>query len=304
MLRPRRQIDGVLVVNKPVGPTSHDVVICARRALGVRRIGHTGTLDPQASGVLPLVLGQATRLAQHLTATDKEYVAAIRFGMVTDTHDASGRVLSETGQSPAPADLEAALGRFLGTFEQSPPLYSAKMVEGERSYARARAGTPVQPAAARVTVHAVELIEHGGDRARIRIRCSAGFYVRALAHDLGAVLGTGAILDGLVRTEAAGFRLEDALPFETLVSAPRAVSEAAVRPLDALLGDLPAARLTADGVRWARHGRDLGPRELMTPFPRIPPLVRLLDADGRMVGLGEPSTSPGLLHPAVVFSYN
>lgn len=301
---PKQQIDGVLVVHKPVGPTSHDVVICARRSLGVSRIGHTGTLDPQASGVLPLVLGQATRLAQHLTASDKEYQAAIRFGVVTDTYDAAGAVVEESGRVPSRDQVVAALERFVGAFLQIPPLYSAKMVGGERSYVRARSGKPVQSPAVRVTAHTLELTSFSDAQALVRVRCSAGFYVRSLAHDLGRALGVGGILDGLVRTESAGFSLEDAMAFERLVTAPRADLLSQVKPIETLLTDIPAAPLTQQGVRWALHGRDLGPAELVTPLPTIPSLVRMIGPDGRIVGLAEPAKTSGFLHPAVVFSYN
>jgi tRNA pseudouridine55 synthase len=297
-------IDGVIVIHKPVGPTSHDVVVCARRALGISRIGHTGTLDPQASGVLPLVLGQATRLAQHLTGTDKEYLATLRFGVTSDTYDSSGELTVHAAPVPTADEIALALDRFRGTFEQTPPLYSAKMVGGERSYVRARAGKPVQPPAVMVTTHAIELLGVAEGRAQMRVRCSAGFYVRSLAHDAGRALGCGALLDALVRTEAAGFRLEEAVPFEVLVSEGREALRTRVRPMEALLGDLPAVTLTAEGVRWARHGRDLGPRDLVRPLTDIPALVRMTAPDGRMLGLAEPAKVRGLLHPAVVFSYN
>jgi tRNA pseudouridine55 synthase len=297
-----RKRDGVLIVHKPTGPTSHDVVLCARRSLGVSRIGHTGTLDPQAAGVLPLVIGQATRLAAHLTKSDKEYVATIRFGIETDTHDASGATVRESGLGPSVGDLDAVLHRFEGAITQTPPLYSAKLVGGERSYVRARSGKPMQPAPVRVTAHRLELLAYDETRATIRIRCSAGFYVRSLAHDLGQALGVGAILDGLERTEAAGFTLSQAVPFSTLVTAPRAELWSAVKPTETLLSDIPPASLTAEGVRWARHGRELGPHELSTPLPTIPDLVRMLAPDGRMIGLAERSKRPGFLHPAVVFS--
>jgi len=161
-------IDGVIVIHKPVGPTSHDVVVCARRALGISRIGHTGTLDPQASGVLPLVLGQATRLAQHLTGTDKEYIATLRFGVTSDTYDASGEIATGSGEPPSADWIAETLARFRGTFEQAPPLYSAKMVGGERSYVRARAGKPVQPPSVSVTAHEIELVAVDGARAEVR----------------------------------------------------------------------------------------------------------------------------------------
>jgi tRNA pseudouridine55 synthase len=297
-------IDGVIVIHKPVGPTSHDVVVCARRALGISRIGHTGTLDPQASGVLPLVLGQATRLAQHLTGSVKEYIATLRFGVTSDTYDVSGELVVHEADPPSAEDVTAALDRFRGTFEQTPPLYSAKMVGGERSYVRARAGKPVQPPAVTVSAHEIELLGVEERRAQLRVRCSAGFYVRSLAHDVGQAIGCGAILDALVRTEAAGFRLDEAVPFETLVTEGRDALRSRVRPMETLLVDLPAVMLTDEGIRWARHGRDLGPRDLVRPLPEMVPLVRMTAPDGRMLGLAEPAKARGFLHPSVVFSYN
>ncbi|MGQ0735787.1 MAG: tRNA pseudouridine(55) synthase TruB [Acidobacteriota bacterium] len=294
--------DGVLVVFKPSGPTSHDVVKCARRALGIRRIGHTGTLDPLAAGVLPLVLGQATRLAQHLTGTDKEYLATLRFGLVTDTYDASGEVVQRTSGVPTTEAVAAALRAFVGTYDQAPPLYSAKMVGGERAYVRARAGKPVQPPPVRVIAHALDLLDHQGDLARVRVRSSAGFYVRSLAHDVGLALGVGAILHDLVRTEAAGYREADAVSFETLVTAPKAVLLPLVRPLEALMSGVPSVVVTPRGESWVRHGRDLGP-DLVSRVAETPqPLTRLMATDGRLLGLAEPARRQGFLHPVVVFS--
>jgi tRNA pseudouridine55 synthase len=297
-------LHGVLVVHKPVGPSSHDVVAVARRSLGISRIGHTGTLDPQASGVLPLVLGQATRLAQHLTASDKEYEATVRFGVVTDTCDASGVVIESSGEVPEPADLEAALPRFRGTFEQTPPAYSAKMIGGDRSYVHARAGKPLRSPAVTVTTHLVELLAFEPPLARLRVRCSAGFYVRSLAHDLGEALGTGAILEHLVRTEAAGFRLTEAVAFETLVRETRPELRRLVLAMETLLTELPAVSLTEEGLTWARQGRDLGPAQVQALPAPPPPLARLFGPDARLIGLAQPSKTHGLLHPSVIFSYN
>ena len=297
-------IHGALIVHKPIGPSSHDIVVCARRALGVSRIGHTGTLDPQASGVLPLVVGQATRLAQHLTGSDKEYLATVRFGLTTDTFDASGTTTSEPGGVPTREALHAAIDRFVGTFDQTPPAYSAKMVDGERAYVLARAGRAVAPTPATVTAHDITVVSFEGARAELRIRCAAGFYVRSLAHDLGQALGCGAILAGLVRTQAAGFGVDGAMSLEALMTSPRDALRAAVRPMDSLLTDVPAVKLSRDGVDWARHGRDLPPRILVNPPVDAPPLLRLLSPEGRLVGLAEPAKTPGFLHPAVIFSYN
>jgi tRNA pseudouridine55 synthase len=297
-------MDGVLIVEKPVGPSSHDVVVVARRSLGITRVGHTGTLDPRASGVLPLVLGQATRLARHLTASEKEYEATVRFGIVTDSYDTAGEIVAQSGIAPTLADLEAALPRFRGTYEQTPPAYSAKMIGGHRAYERARAGKPLPSRAVSVTVHSLHLIDYTRPLARLSVRCSAGFYVRSLAHDLGHAVGTGAILDALVRTEAAGFRLQEAISFERLATAPRSELRNLARPIHTLLSDVPLVRLTAEGVDWARHGRDLGPRQVVSPLENVPELVRLIGPDGDLVGLADRAKLPGFLHPAVVFSYN
>jgi tRNA pseudouridine55 synthase len=180
------RIDGVLVVHKSLGPTSHDVVATARRAVGFGKVGHTGTLDPNASGVLPLVVGRATRLAQHLTSTEKEYEATIRFGIETDTYDSTGQVRSESGEVPARGALDAALERFRGAFDQMPPAFSAKNIDGHRAYDLARRDRVVELAAVPVVAHHLELLSFDPPRARVRLVCSAGFYVRSLAYDLGA----------------------------------------------------------------------------------------------------------------------
>src|SRR6185369_7059433 len=184
-------MDGLLVIDKPVGPTSHDVVSRMRRVLGERRIGHTGTLDPAASGVLPLVLGRATRLARFLSAGDKRYEAVIRFGVATDTYDAEGTPVGalRKGATPPRHAIETALCDFRGTFLQQPPAYSAKKIAGRRSYDIARAGyaddeSPAFPAPVTVTVRRLEITQIEDDDVTLDIECSAGFYVRSLAHDL------------------------------------------------------------------------------------------------------------------------
>lgn len=300
-------VHGVLVVDKPVGPTSHDVVAVARRALGISRVGHTGTLDPRACGVLPLVVGQATRLAQHLSSSDKEYEAVVRFGVTTDTYDMEGRVVEESRAVPSEDAIREALARFRGTFLQRPPAYSARLVDGERAYARARAGRAVQPPAAPVTVHRLELRRYEPPCAELVVRCSAGFYVRSLAHDLGRELGTGAVLDRLVRTEAAGFRQPEALPLAELAVRARDELRTRVVPIERLLTHLPEARLTPSGVERATHGASLSPRDLAVPLTAIdePAWIRLMSPEGRLVGLGRrlPGAA-GLLQPAVVLRYN
>lgn len=292
-------LDGVLVLDKPVGPTSHDVVARARRALGTPKIGHTGTLDPLASGVLPLVIGRATRLARFLSASVKEYEATVAFGRATDTCDAAGETTSESVERPSASAVEAALAAFRGAFAQTPPVFSAKKIDGERAYRLARQAAPVAPAPVTVTVEALDLIEYGRDAVRLRMRVSAGFYVRSLAHDLGVALGCGGHLAALRRTRAGAFTLADALGFDRLTPGHRDALAACLLPLERMLPDLPEARLTDAGRVRVGHGRDVGPGDLAGPAPLTTGPVRLMGPDGRLVAIAEAAPG-GALHPSVV----
>jgi tRNA pseudouridine55 synthase len=299
-VRELRDADGLLIINKPVGPTSHDVVATARRILRAKRVGHTGTLDPNASGVLPLVLGRATRLAQFLTSDDKEYIATIRFGVVTDSYDSRGRVVSESGAMPTREAIAAALDRFRGEFDQMPPTYSAKNIDGERAYVLARRAKPVPLTTARVATRELELLGVEPPHAEVRVVCSAGFYVRSLAHDLGDAVGTGAILDGLVRTRSGAFAIDAALPFGDLAAGMYDRITAALVPMADALPHLPAVALTSEGARRVVHGLEVRPEDARTvPFPDGP-LIRLVSPDGAFLGLAKPSKLPGFLHPSVV----
>ncbi len=316
-------MDGLLTIDKPEGPTSHDVVAVVRRVLSEKRVGHTGTLDPMASGVLVLVVGRATRLARFFGSDEKTYDAAVRLGQRTDTYDALGRPVGAvyTGPWPDRAAVDAALAAFRGTFLQQPPAFSAKKIAGRRSYDMARRGVrqdagadpgdaaPTLPAPVAVTARSIDLLEALDDVIRLRVVCSAGFYVRSLAHDLGESLGMGAHLAALRRTACAGVTLDVALPLRRLqaVDGPDA-AQAALVPLEQMLPDLPALGLTADGVTRAGCGRDLGPGDAAAGFAgtlealaRAPSAhVRLVGPTGRLVGIAEPAGSSGLLHPVVV----
>jgi tRNA pseudouridine55 synthase len=297
-------MNGVLVVDKPAGPTSHDVVARVRRAIETRRIGHTGTLDPLATGVLPLVVGAATRLASLLSGADKEYVAGIRLGLATATYDATG--LAEAPPSPAAvemSDVGAALERFRGTFMQMPPPFSAKKVDGMRAYRLARSNKPVQLSPVRVTVRdlAVESYETG--LVRVRVRASAGFYVRSLAHDLGQALGCGAYLDTLRRTRSGSFGEDAAVPLDTIE---REGVEAVRRlwPLESLLPEMPAVVLNDRGLRRAMHGNELGRADVRDGNSAVgtdghTARCRLLDESGTLIAIAERNTE-GLLHPVIV----
>ena len=294
-------MDGVLLVDKPIGPTSHDVVRRIRRTLRQRAVGHTGTLDPLASGLLPLVLGRATRIASLLSGTRKSYDADIRLGISTDTDDAQGAVLEQSAAAvPEPAAVAAALERFRGTFEQTPPGYSAKKIGGERAYDLARQARPVDLKPVTVSVDSLELLSVHGAAVRVCLTVSAGFYVRSLARDLGQALGCGGHLTALRRTASGDFKLDGAVALD---EAERLGDALAGRVLtaSAALSRLPAVQVTEAGLTRARHGNMLGPEHLETrPFPAVSRegRIRVLAADGHLVALAEPRG--GALHPVVV----
>jgi tRNA pseudouridine55 synthase len=316
-------MDGLLIVDKPAGPTSHDVVARVRRALGEARIGHTGTLDPAATGVLALVLGRATRLAQFLSHGDKSYDAVVRFGFATDTGDAQGRPIDGAAEGPMPTvdEINAALNEFRGRFLQQPPAFSAKKIAGKRSHALARARARAErtqtpgvtsdeieasapatlPAPVEVTAHAIDVVSSRDGTVTLRIDCSAGFYVRALAHDLGARLGVGAHLISLRRTRAGDFSLAEAIPLETVERDPER-ARGAVIDLAGTLPALPAVVLTSASVRRAANGCALGPADVDRGLDhlRAPSLVRLLDPAGALIGIARAGAASGLLFPSVI----
>jgi tRNA pseudouridine55 synthase len=284
----------VLLVDKPAGPTSHDVVQMARRGFGTSRIGHTGTLDPMATGLLVLAVEQATRLVQFLAGDRKTYVADIRFGLSTDTYDVTGETLATSRARPSADALTTALEGFRGDFAQRPPAYSAKKVGGVRAHALARRDNRVDISLGPVPVSvlAIELVAFDGDLARLEMTVSAGFYVRSLAHDLGQALGMGAALEALRRTAAGAFHVAAAIQAEALRTEPRDVLAARLVPLDSLLPDLPALVLPPQQVDWVRHGRDVPGDAGGT--------IRLLDGEGHLIALAAPARQPGFLHGAVV----
>lgn len=292
---------GVLVIDKPAGPTSHDIVAVVRRRFRGAKVGHTGTLDPFATGVLPVVVGRATRLARYLSGAEKEYDALLRLGRATDTHDATGRVVFEapvTVALPPRERVAAVLDRYRGTWKQTPPAYSAKLAGGVRAYDQARRGTPVALAPVDVTVSALELLSVDGPLVRLRLVSSAGFYVRALAHDIGLTLGTGATLEGLRRLRSGTFGLSDAVTLDLVAEAG---VESRLVPLEGLLPDWPAVRLTEEGADWLSHGRLLGPGQCAGVPPGLPAgaRVRFLAPDGQLLAVGEAGRG-GVLHPSVV----
>ena len=269
---------GVAIVDKPAGWTSHDVVAKLRRALGERRIGHGGTLDPMATGVLPVFVGRATRAASFLESADKEYLAGVRFGLVTDTQDVTGQVLSESGLRPSEEEIEAALAGFLGPQEQLPPLYSAVKVEGRKLYQYARAGRAVERQPRKIEISAIEPLGFTpeGDY-RFRLTVSKGTYVRTVCHDLGRRLGCGGAMSSLRRLRAGAFTIAEASPLEAFLE-PGA--PALLRPLDSLFRAYPAMTLGEEEARRVRCGNDF-------PTSAEEGSYRLYDGSGAFLALAE-----------------
>jgi tRNA pseudouridine55 synthase len=280
---------GVLVIDKPQGPTSFEVVRRVRTALGLQRAGHTGTLDPMATGILPVCLGEATKLAGLLTEGDKAYDAVVRLGVVTDTQDLTGKVLSTAPVPPLSVEvLEGALGPFRGTFLQTPPMYSAIKVGGKRLYERARAGETVERTPRSVTVHALVLRDFSATECTLSLRCSKGFFVRALADDLGRALGCGGALKSLRRTASGRFGLERAVPLAQLEalagSGPegRAQVESRLVSMSDALAELPLFQVDAEDAARVGHGVPLE-----VPPEQRPGRVRVVGPDGALLAVAE-----------------
>lgn len=292
-------VDGVLVVDKPQGLTSHDVVAAARRALREKRIGHTGTLDPLATGVLPLACGRATRLVRFMTAADKDYETTILFGRTTDTYDVSGTETARSDRRPDAGAVERAVAALTGSYLQLPPPYSAKKVGGQRAYELARRAEPVELAPVPVAVSRAVVMAFDGERARIALTCSAGFYVRSFAHALGELTGAGACMESLVRTRSGEFTLAMAVPLAAVLESPQPAD--LVLPMDRLLTRFPAIRLNAEQRTRIAHGQELvGVLGATTPEAEGGGWYRLIGPEGGLVALATAGRRPGSLHPAVV----
>jgi tRNA pseudouridine55 synthase len=270
-------VDGVLLLDKPLGITSSAAVGRARRLLAARKAGHTGTLDPLASGLLPCAFGEATKFAADLLDADKAYEARLRFGATTSTGDAEGEVTSRRPVRFARAELETVLSRLTGTIEQVPPMHSALKWQGRPLYQLARAGQEVARAPRRVRIDRLELLALQGDEAVVAVECSKGTYVRVLAEDIGALLGCGAHLAGLRRTRVGSLKVADAVTLPALEALPPEARRDRLLPLDALLASLPRVELGADEARRFLQGQRLALRLAAAPRVRVyAPAARLL----------------------------
>ena len=286
-------MDGVLLIDKPAGPTSHDVVAAARRALGERRVGHAGTLDPAATGLLVVLVGRATRLARFVSLLPKRYLGTVRFGCETSTDDATGEPLERDagGRALAEAGSAAAAARVAARSTQVPPRVSAKKVAGRRAYALARRGEAVELAAVPVAIHAIEIVaplDRGSGELELEVRCGAGTYVRAIARDLGRELGTRAHLAALRRLAIGPWRVEDALPAAALEG-----GRPALRPLADAVAHLPALEVDAPDAEAVSHGR-----KIAAPAPADGPVA--VFGNGALLAVSE--WRDGFLAPLVVLA--
>ncbi|MDH5506526.1 MAG: tRNA pseudouridine(55) synthase TruB [Anaerolineae bacterium] len=290
-------VSGVLVVDKPVGLTSHDVVQIIRRGTGIRRAGHTGTLDPRASGVLVVLLGPAVRLSQYVSASDKRYQATIRLGSTTDTYDAEGEVRqSDVPVTVTEEEFTTLLSGYIGEIEQVPPPYSAVKVEGKKAYERAREGEDVELEPRMINVFSLEVLEWALPEVVIDVYCSSGTYVRSLAHDIGEALGCGAHLVGLRRTKSGQFTLRDATSLRRMREAFEAGTWAEfLIPASEALGDWPAVELDGDTLQKVRHGHRIPAGDGVTGW------ARAISEQGDLVALLEVDEETGEWQPRKVF---
>jgi tRNA pseudouridine55 synthase len=293
-------MDGVLAINKPSGMTSHDVVQAVRRILREKRVGHTGTLDPLATGLLVLCMGKATRIARYLEAGEKEYTAVMRLGVITDTQDSDGRTLeTRTYTPPVREAIIGLMGRFTGSIMQEPPVFSAIKVSGVPSYKLARQGKAKPLAPRHVTISSIDLLEYDDPFIRLSVRCSKGVYIRTLCADIGNALGMGAHLTGLVRTRSGRFRLDKAVTLESLSeAASSAAIDSVLVSIDEALAEFPVAKIDEAGAGKIVHGSSISWPE-MQPAARDA-LIRVHGPSGSLLAVAR--AVAGMLKPELVFA--
>jgi tRNA pseudouridine55 synthase len=305
---------GALIVDKPEGLTSHDVVSRVRRAAGTRRVGHAGTLDPFATGVLVCCIGRATRLVQFLVGLGKEYLATVRLGYATDTQDGTGKQITPLHSSKELSleELQRVLNQFTGPQLQTPPMFSAKKVAGERLYRAARIGREVEREPVSIIIHSLKLTgdeamprvnEDGTSEFSMQVRCSSGTYIRTLAHDIGEKLGVGAHLVKLRRTEVGHFRIDDAFTLDEIERmAPEDLRNALIG-MSQMLSHLAVVWLDQERSKLVRNGRAFSPAEGESSIAmRSDNLVRLCDLNGDLVAVGEYDRVANLVSPRVVMT--
>ncbi len=278
----KRKVDGVLLLDKPVGLSSNIALQKAKRLYRAEKAGHTGTLDPFATGLLPLCLGEATKFSQFLLDADKEYLAVVKLGVRTSSGDPEGDVIAQRPVNVSEAELLAALPRFMGEIEQIPPMHSALKHAGRPLYEYARKGIEIERKARRVTVNELVVESFSGDVCTLRVHCGKGFYVRALADDLGEVLGCGAHLIGLRRTGVGPFKIEQAQSLEDLSALDEVLRDGRLLPADILVHALPDLQLDIEAAWQICHGQ-----AIWLPRLSVGQQYRLYAQDARFLGVGE-----------------
>ncbi|MGB4812653.1 MAG: tRNA pseudouridine(55) synthase TruB [Methylophilaceae bacterium] len=280
--RPKKNINGVLLLDKPIGFSSNQALQKVKWLIQAAKAGHTGTLDPLATGLLPLCFGEATKFAHYLTDADKTYVASLKLGITTSTGDAEGEVINTVAVNVNPAQLAKACHQFLGEISQIPPMYSALKFEGKALYEYARAGVEIERKARLVTIHAIELNHFEHDIAQITVTCSKGTYIRTLAEDIGAVLGCGAHLIGLRRTATANYDIAQAVTLAQFEATPAEQRMVLLLPEDSAVLHLPAITLDADSTFYLQQGQAIWQSGVIPQS-----LLRLYDEQQLFLGLGE-----------------
>ena len=281
--------NGILLLNKEPGFTSHDAVAKLRGILRFRRIGHAGTLDPMAQGLLVMLLGKATRASEYASGAEKEYIADFILGVETDTQDTTGNVFAEAPVDVTESQLRQALSSFEGGYDQVPPMYSAIQKDGVRLYDLARKGKEVERESRFIALPLLELLSFDPPRGKLRVRCSKGTYIRTLCHDLGQRLGCGGAMSALTRVQAGDFSLEDALTFgkvEQLVK--EGTLQQHILPADRLFASLPAVTLTEEGAKRARNGAHAAQKHLLSgAIPPVDSLCRVYTPEGEFLMTGK-----------------
>ncbi|MGZ3610723.1 MAG: tRNA pseudouridine(55) synthase TruB [Ktedonobacteraceae bacterium] len=292
-------MDGIFNINKPTGITSHDVVAIIRKHLKQKRVGHAGTLDPLASGVLPICVGQATRVAEYLSESGKAYQAEIQFGTATDTYDAEGTITATTSTTELTLNrIEETIEQFRGPQMQYPPLYSAIKIEGQPAYKRARAGETIVLEPRPIIIYALEILAWNPPRLTLAVECSKGTYIRSLAHDLGTQIGCYAYLEALTRTRSGPFTLEDSITLDRFVDAveTNTIQDYAF-PSDKAIEQYPAIMLDADATERVKHGNAFSHALANTSR-----LARVYDINGVFIAIAEWNEGQLAWYPRKVFA--
>ena len=289
--RIKRDVSGVLLLDKPVGITSNAALQIAKRLYRAAKAGHTGILDPMASGLLPLCLGEATKFAQYPTDADKTYEAVVKLGETTDTGDADGQLLVQRPVAVSRGDIERVMPQFIGPIMQMPPMYSALKHQGQPLYKYARKGIEIERAARPVTVHEIEILSFSADTFSLRVDCSKGTYIRVLAEDIGETLGCGAHLIGLRRTRVGGFSLDAAITLDVVETLTEGARDIKLLPPDSLVISLPEITLEQDAAHYLKQGQ-----AIWLPKLTIHERFRIYDEKHLFIGVGEVSDE-GKLQP-------